>query len=177
MKRGELVAEGCVNFPMHSTEYSWGNGRGLVVKLVVLNRVAETGEAPGLCTGAYVVDLLNEPLIGDDKRPQPEDKPAPLNDPEAIMAHLDEENRAHKEWIAFHYPRHDVENATVSDMLSIDYRACILLGSTGWAGYSPTKGAWHATFEDLTPEGQDLYRLMERLNPGCPVHLLTFLDT
>jgi hypothetical protein len=154
------------------------------VKLVVLDANAE-GEPIGLCAGAFVVDMLNEILIGDDKRPQPEDKPMPEPAPDLadeqkaniMLAHLDAEQKAHNDWVGFHFPRHDAENRTMEDMLSVRYRASILLGSTGWVGFSPTRGYWHAKFEDLTPEGQDLYRLMERLNPGCSVHILTFLDT
>lgn len=172
MRRGEKVAEGCVNFPFASAEYSESAGRGLFVKLVVLNQ----GESNGMCCGAYVVDLLNEILIGDDKRPRPEDQVAPA-DPDAILAYMDKEQRAHNDWVAFHYPRHAAESKTLDDMVSRDYRASIMLGSTGWAGFSLEKGNWYATFDDLTTEGQELYRVMERLNPGCSLHILTFLDT
>lgn len=171
MRRGESVAEGCVKFPFDSKEYSERAGRGLVVKLVVLDQVE------GMCCATYVGDILNNILIGDDKRPTPEDKPLTTEDPDAILEHMTAEQNAHNEWVGFHYPRHDEEDKTVGSMISRSYRASIVLGSTGWAGFSMEKGNWYATFDDLTPDGQELYRVLERLNPGCALHILTFLDT
>jgi hypothetical protein len=172
MMRGEPVAEGCVNFPFHSKEYDGTAGRGLVVKLVVLDR-----PEGGMCCSVYVADVLNNILIGDDKRPQPEDTPLLTEEPEAIERQMIAEQDAHNDWVGFHYPRHDAKDKTEADWLSRAYRASIVLGSTGWAGYSEVHGNWYAKFEDLTSEGQELYRLMERMNPDCAVHILTFLDT
>lgn len=176
MKRGQAIAEGFINFPMGSADYPTGGGRGMFVKLVVLDEVVGQDDALGMCTGVSVYDFLQEILVGDDQRPVPVDVEIPEDtSPEETGRLLQQEQVNFQEWVRFHYPRYDLAEELAG--ASRPYRASIILGSTGWSGYSETTGNWHATFDDLTPEGQSLYRMLQALNPGCPVHLLTFLDT
>jgi hypothetical protein len=189
MQRGNPVAEGFVNFPMGSADYPMGGNGGTFVKLVVLDEVEGQDDTLAMCTGVSVLDLsqknlagvavfdfLQENLAGDDKHPQPEDVVIPENaGPDETMRQLEDEQRMHLVWMRFHYPRYDMPGEFKH--LSRAYRASIVMGSSGWSGYSEKKGNWFAKFDDLTPDGQALYRLMEKLNPGCPIHLLTFIDT
>lgn len=61
--------------------------------------------------------------------------------------------------------------------LSVPYVAVILLGSTGWSGFSQITGHWLATRESLTDEGKALYVALEALYPGHTLRLTTWLDT
>jgi hypothetical protein len=62
--------------------------------------------------------------------------------------------------------------------ISRPYLAAIVLGTTGWSGWHTSEERyWSCTFEDLTPEGKALYRMLAQLYPGCTLHLLTYLDT
>lgn len=176
MQRGNPVAEGFVKFPMGSAAYPEGGGQGTFVKLVVLNEVVGQDDTLAMCTGVFVLDFLQEILTGDDKRPQPVDAVIPDDaSPEETMRHLDNEQKAFNNWMRFHYPHY--ETASEFKHISRAYRASIVMGSSGWSGYNEQTGNWCATFNDLTAEGQALYRLMEALNPGCPIHLLTFIET
>lgn len=176
MQRGQPVAEGFVIFPMGSAAYPVGGGRGTFVKLVVLDEVVGQEDTLAMCTGVSVFDFLQEILTGDDKRPPPDDAIIPDGaGPEETMRHLDDDQRAFHHWMRFHYPLYGTGEELVQ--VSRAYRASIVMGSSGWSGYNENTGNWCATFDDLTPEGQALYRMMEALNPGCPIHLLTFLDT
>lgn len=66
-----------------------------------------------------------------------------------------------------------------SPYLSVPYAAVILLGSTGWSGYSEQAGAyWIATYaEGLTDEGRRLYDDLAALYPAHQIRLTTWLDT
>jgi len=175
MRRGENVSEGFVNFPFDSPDYPIAGGRGMFVKLVVLESAPDSTEPLGMCCGVIVSDMRQEILVGDDLRPYvdrhiPDDAKG-----EEILKYMDEGQKAQLEWMRFHFPREGGEG--LEAYISRGYRASIVMGSTGWSGYSNTAGNWRATFDDLTDDGKALYRLMQQLNPGCPVHLLTFLDT
>jgi hypothetical protein len=175
MQRGKPVSEGFVRFPFDSPEYPACGGGGMVVKLVVLDELPDEPGSLAMCTGASVFDFLQEILVGDDQRPVPVHNIPANCSPEDVLAHLEAEAAAHREWMRFHYAGYG--DGDVMAQVSRHYRAAIVLGSTGWAGYSAEKGNWHAAFDDLTDKGQALYRMMEQLNPGCPLHILTFLDT
>jgi hypothetical protein len=175
MQRGKPVAEGFVNFPFNSLEFNEGGGMGLYVKLVVLDMVEGTDTSLAMCCGASVFDFRQGPMTGDDQRPVPADKDLAGMTPEEIVADMDADVRVYNEWVQFHFPMY--ASGETLENVSRHYRASILMGSTGWCGYSTKKGNWVARFDDLTDEGKDLYRMMGKLNPGCAIHLLTFLDT
>lgn len=82
------------------------------------------------------------------------------------------------EWIADHYPGYYKEEEGDARFDSIPYLAVITLGSTGWSGFSNETGNWLCRFDDLTPEGQALYRTIEALyGPHGTLVLQTWLDT
>lgn len=170
MSRGQRVSEGFVNFPMNDPAYEFGD-MGCFVKLVVI----EPDDLElAKCCGVAVFDMQQEPLVFDDQVPPPKDEPMPTGDA-LLTAHVDAEAKAYSAWLARHYPRHE-EDGELRE-LSRHYRASIVMGSSGWNGYSPEKGPWGATYDDLTEEGKALYQLVQKLNPGCTLHLLTFVDT
>jgi hypothetical protein len=68
-------------------------------------------------------------------------------------------------------------NPNSSPHLSVPYAAVILLGTTGWSGYSNDQGYWIAGRDDLTTEGRELVAGLEALYPGHAVRLTTWLDT
>lgn len=177
LKRRELVSEGYVVFPFNDNTFRHTGEGGLCVKLVVLDELSDRpDDSLAVCCGASVFDVLQEGLVGDDLRPIPaESSIAETASPAEIEQSLSADASRHRNWVQFHFPRYGSDDADAH--LSRNYRASIVLGTTGWSGYSDEKGYWHATYNDLTAEGKSLYRLMEQLNPGCAIHLLTFLDT
>lgn len=175
MQRGNPVAEGFVNFPFNSSEFSLGGGMGLCVKLVVIDNIEGTDASLAMCCDASVFDFRQGPLTGDDQRPVPDYEPPADATPAETAAGVEKDAQLHNEWVQYHFPMYGTGETL--ENVSRHYRAAVIMGTTGWAGYSETEGNWVARFEDLTDEGKDLYRLMEKLNPGCRIHLLTFLDT
>lgn len=174
MKRRSTEVSGCVNFPVNEPAWSNSNEGGMVVKLVVTDD-RDFDVQWGKCCGAATYDVLTEVLLGDDKRPPPGKKGS-----YETTADLLNEQTAFGEWESYHFPHlHAVDKDLGSDRyLSREYLATLVLGSTGWSGWSEeTKDYWTCTFEDLTEEGKAAYRQLESLYPGCELHLLTYLDT
>lgn len=172
------LVTGWVYFPVGSPQWpSTGEG-GMVVKLVVVDRADADPSITGfgVCSGAYVSDILSEGLVGDDRRPKPA-SPQVFESAEAVMQDM----RNHQEWEAYHFPQlHDssASGLTAEKYISRPYLAALVLGSTGWSGVNKdTHDLWQCSFEDLTEEGKQLYRQMQVLYPSGELHLLTFLDT
>jgi hypothetical protein len=138
----------------------------MVVKLVVCDN-RELDDQFSVCCGGHVTDLLNESLVGDDRRPQPS--------AEAVL----EEQKAIDDWNEYHFPSmHDADGRDIGRYLSRGYLAVIVMGTTGWSGWNESEGRyWQCEFDDLSDDGKALYRQIEKLYPGCELHLLTFLDT
>ena len=175
MNRRSTEARGCVVFPVGSQEWKSSNEGGMFVKLVVADN--QEGLSPfGVCCGVHVYDVLTESFVGDDKRA----KPGVIPNYETV-ADFDREQAAALTWTRHHFPHYGTQGADVLDGveqgMSRDYLCVMVLGSTGWSGWSETRGYWTCTFEDLTEEGKALYQQVEKLYPGCDLHLLTFLDT
>lgn len=172
MQRRSTAVTGCVRFPVADSAWKNAGEGGMVVKLVVCDN-RDFDDQFGVCSGAQVFDLRLEPLVGDDRRPHP--VPSPHFDTvEAVQA----EQRTHEAWEAYHFPHtHDEALDDAERIRSREYLASVVLGSTGWSGRNAYLMPWVCHFEDLTEEGQALYRQFERLYPGCALHLLTFLDT
>lgn len=124
--------------------------------------------------GGSVVDLLSESFIGDDRRPKPEPS-ARFDSIEAVEA----EQKAFRDWEEYHFPRvGDSSVDGVERFLSRPYLATMVMGTTGWSGWHEEDGRyWQCAFDDLSDDGKSLYRQIEKLYPGCDLHLLTFLDT
>jgi hypothetical protein len=174
MQRRTKEISGCVNFPVNDP--SWENSKegGMVVKLVVADN-REFDDQFGMCCGAQVFDVLTELLLGDDKCPPPE-KPENYDTAAAVL----EYEQARIVWESNYFPHLNSPDKDLGGAryLSRDYLAVAVLGTTGWSGWADLEGRyWTCTFEDLTDEGKTLYRQMEKLYPGCELHLLTYLDT
>lgn len=173
MQRRTTAVTGCVNFPV--SEPAWKNSGegGMLVKLVVCDN-REFDEQFGVCCGVSVTDILCESFVGDDRRP----KPVQLDSYDSVEA-VQAEQDAFRVWEAYHFPKVGDDTATgVEQYLSRDYLAVLVLGTTGWSGWHEAAGRyWQCQFDDLTDEGKVLYRQVEKLYPGCELHLLTFLDT
>ncbi len=173
MQRRSAVVSGWVKFPVDDPAWKNSHEGGMFVKLVVCDN-REFDDQFGVCSGVSVFNVLSESFIADDRRP----RPAPLENydtPEAVQA----EQKAMADWDAYHFPSLEgPQESGVGRFLSRPYLASIVLGSTGWSGWSDTEGrSWMCRFDDLTDEGKALYRQIEALYPGCELHLLTFLDT
>lgn len=145
----------------------------MVVKLVVAEPVSKV-HSWAMCAGAEVVNLLSEPLLHDDQLAPP--------DPPVEYKSLEDMERADAEmhaWEERHFPNLYAKDADAYQRyLSQPYLAALVLGTTGWSGKHVATGElWHCTVNDLTEEGKTLYESLQRLYPGCTLHLLTFLDT
>lgn len=172
MMRRTTAVSGWVAFPVSDPAWQNSHEGGMVVKLVVCDERDE-GRFE-MCCGATVYDLLSEELVGDDQRP----RPARVESYETLEDVRSEE-AAYRAWRAYHFPREFDETVEGAERyMSRDYLAAMVLGTTGWSGWSETTGApWTCRFEDLTEEGKGLYRQMQQLYPGCSIRLLTYLDT
>lgn len=175
MKRRTTAMNGCVKFPVNDPAFYNTNEGGMFVKLVVCDN-REQDNRWEMCCGATVNDLLSECLVGDDQRSLVGIPDEQLSVDNVIRCHIET-----TKWIRYHFPnfeKHDIQLDAIEHYLSRDYLASILLGSTGWSGrHSETNTCWHCTFNDLTEEGQALYKQIKSLYPECVLHLLTFLDT
>lgn len=151
MDRRSNVVIGCVNFPVNSPQWQNTHEGGMVVKLVVVDDDNNSNQA---CCGAFIIDFLNESLVGDDS---------------ALAEELPER---------YHYPNVDGDFDPAIKYVSRPYLAAVVLGSTGWSGWNDTEGRyWQCTYQDLTEQGKVLYQQFRDLYPGAKLHLLTFLDT
>jgi hypothetical protein len=138
----------------------------MVVKLVVCDN-REFDDQFSVCCGGQITDLLSEPLVGDDRRPQPS------------VEDMLEERKLIEDWNKYHFPyMYDDDADGIGRYLSREYLAAIVMGTTGWSGWNESEGRyWQCGFDDLSYSGKVLYRKIEKLYPGCELHLLTFLDT
>lgn len=172
MKRKTNAVSGWVEFPIGNDLWQSSGVGGMVVKLVVVDPADFENQFP-VCSGGTVYDILTESLIGDDRRPLPEAKIA------ANTEECQEQARAHEEWLSYHFPHLQDATAEGHDRYrSGGHLCCLVLGTTGWSGWNrETHRHWACSFEDLTMDGQALYKQIEALYPGCHLHLLTFLDS
>lgn len=164
MERRSNAMSGYVKFPVDDPIWKNTNEGGMVVKLAVCdNRDIENQF--GVCSGAFVADVMNESFIGDDKYSLPE------------CCELD--RKAQMDMEVYHFPLfNDPDSKGLERYLSRPYLAILIMASTGWSGWHKVKDRyWQCQFDDLTDEGKALYRQIESLYQGCDLHLLTFLDT
>lgn len=137
MQRRSSAISGCVNFPVGDA--SWKNSfeGGMVVKLVVCDN-RDMDDEFAMCSGAYVVDQMNESFISDDKRPRPE------HGVYESLEDIEKAARIDNEWQAYHFPNahEDGQGALQNKYASRPYLAALVLASTGWSGYSESEGYW-----------------------------------
>jgi hypothetical protein len=175
--RRTTQVEGYVAFPVHSQEYRNTQEGGMFVKLVVVEQNDFDNEL-ARCCGVTVTDMLTGSFAGDDSQAQP---PELDFSKELTAEDVEADQTAWDAYVGHHYPLRNDESPAIEHherCMSRPYRAAIVMGSTGWSGYNDASHRkWHATFDDLTDDGKALYQLVKKLNPGCTLHLLTFLDT
>ena len=178
MNRRSTEKNGWVNFPVDHPDWKNTKEGGMFVKLVVCDD-RDFDDQFGVCCGVNVWDRVTEQLIADDQRPMPEytlGLEHYASEEEFIQA-FEEEVRKKREWEEYHFPYINEKNSSDLSYTSRPYLASIVMGSTGWSGYSDGVGLWHCTYNDLTEEGKTLYNTLQKLYDGCTIHLLTFLDT
>lgn len=180
MNRRSNEKRGWVNFPVDHPDWENTNEGGMFVKLVVCDN-RKFDDKFGVCSGVNVFDQVTEQLVADDQRPMPEDclgLEKYASEEEFIQA-FEEEVRKKREWEEYHFPYINEKHKPDRSYTSRPYLASIIMGSTGWSGYSYSDGVglWHCTYNDLTEEGKTLYDSLQKLYEGCTLHLLTFLDT
>lgn len=170
---------GWVKFPIDDPRWEDTGEGGMFIKLVVVPPDDFNYKWWKASGASYIRDLLVECLIGDDKRQNPDFQVGEL-DARGLL----EWERARDKWLEYHYPHANrpwSNGVPAYDMIrhvSTYYMAAVVLGATSWSGWDKeTTAYWQCTFDDLTPEGQQLYRMLEKLYPDCQLHLLTFLDT
>jgi hypothetical protein len=152
LNRRSSATSGCVHWPTHLT--SRGDG-GMFVRLVVEN------EDFMVCCGGDNYIFQDECFVGSD-----------------ILSTVstdafDDALEAEHQYI---FPRNHGEDALAS--LSTPYICCMTIASTGASYYDKDKERnWICTFDDLTANGQDLYRRIEALYPDGTITLQTWLDT
>lgn len=179
-RRRTNAISGCVRFPVDSTEYTSTREGGMFVKLVVVDDLPYDQSPWTVCCGVSVTDVLSESFVGDDLEDMPsDDTDFSALEGQALLDAMKRQDEAHHAWESRHWPNlHEPrQDSSIEQYLSRNYQASMVLGATGWSGHSGTHGYWRCTFDDLTPEGQALYRQLESLYAGCKLHLLTFLDT
>jgi len=176
-RRTEEVS-GCVNFPIDNPLYKSSNEGGMFVRLVVVDPVdlvkpIDYDNKWVVCCGGYQYLIMDECYQRDDLREIPYDPDFEIN------------YKKRQEYEEFHFPDlnnrekdKDDEKDIYRRYRSIPYLAIMTIGSTGWSGWSDELGGyWYCTFDDLTEEGKELYRNIEKLYPGCKIYLQTWLDT
>lgn len=143
-----------VKFPHDLEEYTNTGEGGMYVKLAVV------GDLRKQCSMTAVQDIYPDVLVGSDRA---------LGEgcTEFFYPGV-------KRWMrASSSPTPDWQ-----DLLSIPLQALIILGSTGWSGWSDSRSSyWTCQFADLTLAGQALYRMLQDQFPYHQLHLLTYLDT
>lgn len=176
MQRRKLVKVGYVNFPFKDKEYKNSGEGGMVVKLVVTGKKRNKSSwMYGVCCGASITEVMAEAIVGDDKRPQPKLK-EDFSTPEAAQ----ETMKRIRAWDEFYFPSLNDPRTLdigVERYHSVGFAAVIVMGSTGWSGYSDKKGSWFCKYSDLTPDGKKLYNMVKKMYPKQELHLLTYLDT
>lgn len=154
MNRRTKEMVGCVRFPVDDPTWKNTGEGGLFVKLVVVPRAWDEYQA---CCGATTSDFMAESYIGDTRGADS----------------------------SFHYPHADrawtqtpEPDELWSRYSSIAYLAVIVLGSTGWSGWSDERGSyWRCDFTDLDENGMAIVNALAAIYPGCDLRLVTWLDT
>lgn len=124
----------------------------MFVVLAVADERRDIDKSWALCCGAYCHVVFTEEFLGDQD-----------------LTWADAERK--------HFP-HFNHSEPESLQMSRAWLAAVTLGSTGWSGFNEeTESYWRCTYHDLTEDGRKLWRMLERLYPGCAFYLLTFLDT
>jgi uncharacterized protein CbrC (UPF0167 family) len=147
----------------------------MFVYLVVVDPGAWLEERWPICCTNSIFIHLSDGVVGDDTIPDPTPDYGDAENPEQLNEMMIKEVADHPE--TFHFPNTD-KSDDVYQYYSRDYLTAILLGTTGWSGWSDEKGHWKCTFDDLSDAGQTIYALIQGLyGDKGNLHLVTYLDT
>ena len=155
MRRREKHVTGWVRFPVEDPQWEFSREGGMFVRLMVIDGRNHKEEHCWMecCGGTVEVQLDETPQV-----------------PDALMQRL---------WPGMFdgMGRHRTE-PTPKNYNSVPCLATLVIGSTGWAGWSEEKNTyWTCTEDDLTEEGKALVASLRRLYPGHELVLTTWLDT
>lgn len=156
--RRSLETKGFVNFPLHLKSTQEG---GMFVKMWVMEK--EDAPFHGVCSGTTLYEVIQESLRGSDKYKAPDLDEFMKKDNNLDVDAYD------KAWSDFIY-KFKTE-ITDGVEVSAPLLASVLMGSTGWSG------DFLCTYEDLSPEGKELYDHFKKMYPQAEIHLVTFIDT
>ena len=155
MRRREKHVSGWVRFPTDDPAWRFSAEGGMFVRVMVVDgRDHKANQCWMECCGGPVTVTM-------DETPQMPGEIEKRLWPRMFDANGD--------------PR---EEAIASDFESVGCLAALVIGSTGWAGWSEEKGEyWQCTEDDLTPKGRKLIEALRALYPGRELILTTWLDT
>ena len=198
MDRGNPSARrGFVSFPTADPAYKHTGEGGLFVRLVV---IPNPDSDFMVCQGGDIRFLASGILVGDDitaipqKPPSPEKDQARLGNVFRRLRSLFSKTDDAKAWQDY-YDKLERRKTFLTEVyfvqtvktgefradekpVSIDLRAAVTLGSTGWTGYNEEDGLyWRCRYADLTDEGRALYDTMKALYGDAGyLALQTWLD-
>ena len=155
MRRREKYVNGWVRFPVDDPRWVFSPEGGMFVRVMVLDEQNESRDDGWMeCSGGVVTVTYDENGVMD--------------------AELER-----RLWPRLHIETQESDGPWARDKYeSVTCLATLVLGSTGWAGYSEeTRDYWKCGEDDLTDEGKELIAGLRRLYPGRPVVLTTWLDT
>lgn len=174
MKRRSIKYNGLVSFPVTNKAYSNTKEGGMFVTLVVMT--PKKGSY-GLCCGAgnSTYQILNENLLNDDKNYLWINNRHVKTQKQFEQLYKEECKRDAK---YFPNKQEGLTHYGLENYISVPLVSSILLGSTGWSGWSKEKKQyWYCRYKDLTRDGKSLYNSLKKLYKGCELRLLTYLDT
>lgn len=153
MNRKSNEVSGFVNFPLDNQDYRNTNEGGMFVRLVV----EPIDDNFTVCAGPSFSIIYNEVFVQDDQE----------NDGEYHFPGINSCVTGNKWWDWYDQHR------------SLAYLAVVEMGSSGWSGWSDMhENYWVCKYDDLTPEGKDLYKIIEKTFRGKgKLFLQTWLDT
>lgn len=171
--------KGYVNFPVDDPEWECSKEGGMLVRLVVYEPENQNWMQ---CSGGYQHVYYDQDLLTDDTTGRwstpvdPEEQ-----DPETLMRAMMEDQKNREDLEEKHFPHVNTGfefNANLYEKryMSRPYLCVMTMGSTGWSGTNE-EGYWYCTYDDLTPEGKELYNALSKLYENCVVELVTWLDT
>jgi hypothetical protein len=176
MNRRSNIVKGMVNFPINNKDFDNTQEGGMFIRLVV-----EPRKDSIVCSGGLTSVLHDETYLGDDNRELDfkalsEEEQSKLN-PEQLNQYLQTEQEARDRYVEYTFPNLK-ENNFELQYHSRPYLAVVIMGSTGWSGFSYETGEYfRCRYENLSDEGKSLYQKIKDLYPGEKLTLQTWLNT
>ena len=159
------TAPGVVNFPTNDPAYENTGEGGMFVRLVA----REQERSFILCSGGENIISYDEAFTGHDG-PEYTCECEPCRGLRENGLPDDSIQHQHFPWLG--------DDADLSRYQSVPYLAVLTIGSTLWSGWNTEQeDYWKCTYEDLSPDGKDLYSILRRMYPEAQLILQTWLDT